>query len=86
MSNIIKTKEQLQTLKDTLSYLKNHEINKDFLEEILTYLGPKNNGDLLINYNIREKGIITAQFVPSTKSINISINKINMMNYNIKTN
>lgn len=77
MSNIIKTKEQLQTLKDTLSYLKNHEINKDFLEEILTYLGPKNNGDLLINYNIREKGIITAQFVPSTKSINISINKIN---------
>lgn len=70
-------KGQLLIMKDVLNYLQNNELSKTYLEEILKELLPKNNNELLVNYNIKEKGLVTSQFQPSTKSIDISLNKIN---------
>lgn len=78
-------KNQLLVLKNVLNYLQNNELSKSYLEEILKELFPKKNNELLINYNIKEKGIVAAQFIPNTKSIDISLNKVNIwLENNIK--
>lgn len=76
MSNIIKDKNDLILLKDIISYLNINDISKNYLDEILKFLIPKDNGNLLVNYNIKEKGNITAAFIPKMEIIMISINEM----------
>ena len=78
MTNIIHNKSELMIFKDILNYFQNNEISKEHLEEVLKKLIPNDNGSPLISYNVSETGIITASFAPRTKSINMSINKVNI--------
>lgn len=77
MSNILKTKNDLIILSDIINYINKNELSKSYLEEILKLLIPNNNRNYLINYNVKDKGTATAIFVPQSRCIKISLDKIN---------
>lgn len=76
MSNILKSKNDLDLLKDIINYLNANDISKFYLDEILKFFIPKDNNNFLINYNIKERGFITAAFIPKMENITMSVNKI----------
>ncbi len=69
-------KEQLQILKLALSYLKKYDLSKALLQDILSSLLARKDNELLINLHINSNGTTPAKFCPSTKSIDISLNKM----------
>lgn len=77
MSNILKNQNDLIVLSNIINYVNKNELSKSYLEEVLKLLIPNNNGDYLIDYIVKEKGTITANFVPQFKYIKVSLNKIN---------
>lgn len=76
MSNIIKDNDDLLFLNDILNYIKDNEINKDFLQSEIVNLLPKFNNELLINIDVRERSTSTAIFSPQKKSIIFCVDKI----------
>lgn len=77
MSHILQYKTSLLELKDILKHFKEKGLTKDYLEVVLKKLIPNLNGDLKIGWNISEKGYSRAKFIPKTRTIIFSLEKIN---------
>ena len=77
MSNIIKDKDGLMLLKDIVTYTQKHDLSVEYLEHILKYLLPKDSDNFLTSYYVKEKGIVTAMFVPDSNKILLSLDKMN---------
>lgn len=87
MSNIIKNKEDLLKLKDIINSVRIEQINKHYLDYLMQYFIPNNDGMLLTKYIIQEKGNSTAIFIPSLNRIEFSVNKIHeWLNINASDN
>lgn len=69
--------DKKELYRDIVNYLQHNELTKTYLEEIMKYLIPSDDGKELIRYSIKEKGAGRAMFVPSEKSINMAINSVN---------
>lgn len=75
MSHIL-TNNDLLLFRDLLRKISNNNIDNQFIENELMFLLPAYNNDLLIKFDIREKGSCRPMFIPKAKSIIICINKL----------
>ena len=78
MSNILKNIDELVALSDIIKYVSNHTLSKSYIDEVLKFLIPSDNGQSLIDYHITEKGMTTAIFDSQCMCIRGSLNKINI--------
>lgn len=76
MSNIIKSQNDVKVLVDIIKNIDTNNINKSDLEEILKMLLPKDNQNLLINYDITKNGLKAGTFIIKNKKILFALNKI----------
>lgn len=76
MSHILKSQNDLLIFSDIINQVSKDKLNKEYLEEILKLLIPNNNGKPLIDYNISERNFSTAIFIPRSKRILLSLEKI----------
>lgn len=77
MGNIVKKEEDFNYFKNLILVLKDLDINKEVVEEILLDLVPKDNkGISLIDINVREKGNAPAIFYPRDESISVCVNQL----------
>lgn len=77
MGNIVKNNNDFEYLRNLIVVIENLDITKDMVEEILSNLIPKDcEGNVLINFKVREKGNVTAIFYPKYESIYLSVNKM----------
>lgn len=78
MGHIVHSEDDYNYLKNLVFEIKDNDFDKDKVIQILGRILPKDeNGNLLIKYNVREKGSTTAIFIPRYEIIEVSINKIN---------
>lgn len=74
MGHIIKTEEDNNYLCGLVKDIYENGFDKNKIETVLVKLLPRDdNGDLLIDYYIRERGVNTAIFVPRYETISISL-------------
>lgn len=77
MSHIIKDTIDLDVVKYFYKNLDIDNLSIKFLEEVLEEFLPRdNNNDLLVKYDVKEKGIHTAIYYPSSNHIILSIVKL----------
>lgn len=76
MSNIVKNDMDLQILNDYLKRMKPNKIDKDLLIDILKFIIPKENNEMIKYKMIDSRYGIGAQFVPEYRSIIINLRKI----------
>jgi len=77
MSNIIKQQNDLIILSDIIKYVSHHDLSEDYIAEILKCIIPSINGETLIGYQVKEKGIETALFDSKYGCIRANLNQIN---------
>lgn len=77
MSNIIKNNEDYDMLKYYFDDIKNNGLSIKNIVSLIEEIIPRDNGEILINSNISERGNRTPVFIPKHESINISLNKFN---------
>lgn len=77
MLNEINDKEKLLVIKEYIKYALKNGLDNVFFEQVLKELLPNNNGDLLIDYRVLEKGYMTALFRPHQREVLVSVNKMN---------
>ena len=78
MGNIVHSIADYDYLKNIIFELNDSFVSKEVVEKILYNLLPRDNdGKLIINFLVREKGSVTAIFYPRYETIEVSINKLN---------
>lgn len=76
MSNIIKSKTDLDVLRETVLSFDIDHFYKGYIESVIDYLIPKADGQNLIGYNVKEFGNMTGVFLPRNKSLIICVKRL----------
>lgn len=78
MGHVVKSEDDSKYLCRLVFDIKDNGFNKEKVESIFERIIPRDNNDeLLVRYNVTEKGNTTAIFIPKYEVINVSIKKLN---------
>lgn len=76
MSNVIKDKNDLLMLKDIINHFRCDGVSQEYLEDILKYLLPSWNGELLVKYKISDYSKNAGLFIPKIQTLVLSVDKM----------
>ena len=69
MSHIIKSNQDLLLIRDIWKKFYDNRLNIDFINDEIIKLLPSNNDEVLIKYDIRNRGMIVSNFSPKYRKI-----------------
>lgn len=76
MSIILENKNNLESLKRYICYLKEYSIDENLIKEIIDFLIPTINNEKTASYTVKYNGIKAAIYNTKYKNINISLYKL----------
>ena len=80
MSNILKNSDELIALADIIKYVRNHDLDISYINEVLKLLSPSN-----VDSYVTQKGRYIAAFIPQYTCIKTSVDNINnWLDINVK--